>query len=209
MAYWITESKVRAILSKLEIDLSDWESAEIKSIIALQQKIFLKYVGRSIEQTDRTDRVDGSGLASLVAPDYPIISITKVSIVSYTAETYAEADLLVEKATGLIWLETVRMQDDELLWPKGTRNIEIQATYGYATIPEEILEALPLACAAQILVMEESRMDGSSIMPGLQSFRIGNYSETYGRGGPYRTTIEKWDALIKQVADLHKNVRIV
>lgn len=209
MALWVTPSEVRAVLAKLEIDVSDWEAAEIEAKIATQQAVFQNDLGRSIESTAKTNRIDGSGIASLVAPDFPIITLTRVSIISEPAESYVASDLYVENETGLIWIESSRYAMTEPRWPKGQRNIEIEATYGYGTIPDEIIEALTLASAAAILIMEQTQADGESVPSGIHSFKIGNYAETYGKTGMHGLTIERWDALIARVAKQYRNRRVV
>lgn len=209
MALWVTAAEVKAVLAKLEVDISDWDDAEIGKKIKTQQAVFQNDLGRSIESTARTDRVNGSGIASLVAPDFPIITLTQVAIISEPAETYTAADLYVENSTGVIWIESSRYALTEPEWPKGKRNIEIQATYGYAAIPDEIQEALTLATAAAILIMEKSRLDGDNELSGLRSFKIGNYSEAYGKDGPHGIMITRWDALVSRVADQYRNRRVV
>lgn len=209
MARWVEATKVRSIVNRLKIDLSDWSNEDIEDAIDLHQNIFKTQVGRAIESTAKTARVDGAGIPSLVAPDWPIITLTQVTLLGYPNEIYGPSDLYVESETGILWLlarVTPTLMNN---WPVGERNIEIQATYGYSTIPAEIKEAITLAASAHILMIETSSLTGADLSPNVEAFRIGNYSERYGKGGRFSTTIQRWDAIMEKVASQYRNRRIL
>lgn len=209
MARWIDVARIKSILTKLEVDYSDWDDAELRIAIDVHQNVFLNYVGRSIESTARVDRINGSGIPSLVCPDRPIITLTSATILSYPNEEYGPSDLYVEPEEAILWLLTKATPGITNNWPMGSRNIEITATYGYGTIPEDIQEAIALAAAAHVMIMEPSDTSGESTPASLQSFRIGNYAEVFGKGGKHGNTIGRWDSLIKGIADSHRLSRIL
>lgn len=204
MAVWVTTDEAVEYLQMLDIDLESWQAGStyplMETIIAQKQRQFQIETGRSIEEVTRTDRLDGHGSDMLVAVDYPIKadSVT-LNIYGISPITYAEADLDIDYEAGIIYLESVTKANADLVFPVGRRNLELTATYGWVTIPDDVKDAITKWTVLDVLSIENKRASGADINPSLAGFKIGNYSETYGKNGLYSKVIGSFEEAIQSI----------
>lgn len=204
MTAWITAAEVVELLEKLKVDLIDWTDGDtyplIDEFILQKQRLFQNATRRNIEEVTRTTRHDGTGKDLLVAPDYPIKdgSVT-INIYGISPVSYAPSDLDVDNDTGIIYLESVTKAAGELIFPHGRRNIEITATYGFSTIPDDVKDAIKYWVCLEVMMMEDKRTTGGDLSPSVKRFRIGNYSESYGDGGRFSVTVKTFESTVQSI----------
>jgi len=98
------------------------------------------YCDRTFASTEYTATQDGTGTQLIYAANPEIISFTQVIVESPdgTTETYAATNFRYDAKSGAI-----KIQDDASLciFPEGFKNIQIDYTGGFATIPAAVQQA--------------------------------------------------------------------
>jgi len=144
--------------------------------------------------TSETLKIDGPGGGTLILPKYPIITITKIVCdgVEWTGsaitDTFAiyEDEGIIKVREGLN-LDIIGLDE---VFAKGTQNIEITGTFGYAGVPAIITEL------ATLLVIK-TMMDNNLISKSVIQESIGDYSIRYKESqGDIDSAIERLYSLI-------------
>ncbi|HQJ23325.1 MAG TPA: hypothetical protein PK475_08275, partial [Rectinema sp.] len=99
--------------------------------------------GRRLKARDYDLRLNGTGKNSIVLPEYPIASLSKIYIDGnreFPPESEIDPDMLSIDSDGGI----IRLHD--MIFPAGTGNVRIIAKLGYDPIPQDlelaVLEAI-------------------------------------------------------------------
>jgi len=95
---------------------------------------------------------DGRGDNVLILRGYPLISVEKVEIVygDNGGKVYSSDDIAIDKEAGIVVLKGGE------IFPEGRRNISVDYTYGYESVPEPI----KMACILLALKMYEAHYHG-------------------------------------------------
>lgn len=139
-----------------------------------------------------TVEIDGTGDGFLNLRKwglFPIISVTSITvndteIEDTVYEVYQDEGYIVRASQ--VTESVHEWTGGTGIWPKGYKNIVIDMSWGYEDIPEDIRWAQAQWCAAEILASI-----GGATSGGYSRIRIGDYSISYGREGPYAVDIER------------------
>jgi hypothetical protein len=124
---------------------------------------------------------NGNGTSLLILNRRPVVALVEVRLVTYN---YAETilglgNIEVISAEGM--LKAVGVSDNypyTSVFPKGTKNIKVTYTYGYADYPADIKEAITYLCAEQLLGFIGARTGGGSVSGQ-------SWSRNFGPRGKY------------------------
>jgi hypothetical protein len=139
------------------------------------------YTGQDFDFVESDEvRLHGSGTASLLVPQVPIVEVCEIALVADddTEEAVEVADYRVEAAAGIVW----RM--DALRWPEGRLNIRLVYDHGYilpgepgANLPPD-LQMVTMLVAGRLL--SSARLASTGVAGSIQQETLGAYSVTYG-----------------------------
>lgn len=155
----------------------------------IQRKTGLSITGEVTED----EYYSGNGGDVLVLNRKPIKSLNDISILGVSGE-YQVSVSQVEVLKELGALRTVNnwAQDPALVsfWPRGTWNIKLNLTYGYAedAIPQDIRSAV-------LYLMVDTALAQLSARTGGGSLTVENYSRDYGELGRWhdiRRDVTRW-----------------
>ena len=108
-----------------------------------------RFCNRIIEGATYTEELDGSGTKELLLANPPNRAVTSVklttardfaSVSSLTATEYVFDDAGVLTILPTAVISTIAVFNTPI-FPRGTRNIEVQSDGGFATVPEDITHA--------------------------------------------------------------------
>lgn len=166
----------------LAIQHSD-DDALLTRYVAAAAEWFEGQIGRAIESTTYTDIVDGSGTSVLVPSQYPVISVTSLTV----------DGVLVPQSTAYGvdgWFlsgDVIRFRGTTYRITSGTGNVELEFVAGYAAVPADVTQAV-LEMAALMYrerdrVGQQSRsgQDGSVSFYYAPPARVVSTLETYRR----------------------------
>ena len=114
---------------------------ELINSVSAQIQAWLR---RGIVQGTATEKLDGAGQYHLVLGHYPVVSVTSVVL---DGQTLTSSDYEVELLRGEL-LYTPGGDGLEK-WPVGRRIVEVTYSYGYSSVPEDLIHAATLQVAYQ------------------------------------------------------------
>src|SRR5512137_1060087 len=128
-----------------------------------------------------TEYYDGTGSPIMVLRRRPIVQLMKISYTNVDANLY----YLTPNAMQIIYDEGILKAKANFnessyipIFYKGVRNIRITYTYGYATCPKDVAEAIMRLAASEVLGHIAGKTGGGNV--GVQGF-----SPNYGENGKY------------------------
>jgi hypothetical protein len=123
----------------------------------------------------------GNGSSILVLNRKPIVSLDALSYTNVMSNQYVINILAIQVLTDEGILK-VRTNFNESTWipifAKGLENLRVKYTYGYATMPGDISEAVKYLVCEQILGLIEGRTGGGDLS-------VESFSRNYGGRGKY------------------------
>lgn len=152
-----------------------------------------RMTGLSFEgETRHTEYVSGTGSSILILSRKPIVEVHSINLITNPANWVFVSPSSVEpiKEEGLLKLKAVleAWQNYVPAFPRGTRNIKVDYTFGFADVPNEICHAINMLTASQALAQIGARGGGGSLS-------VQGYSKGYGERGKYtdmRNELETW-----------------
>lgn len=144
----------------------------------VEKKIKTPLTAGSIQTTEF---LSGTGSSILILSHKPILSIDAMIFVSaVNMPNLSLSNITYDPAEGFIKAKGVA---DELggsgyMFPRGQKNIRVTYTYGFGTLPDDLMQALIYLTAEAVLGHIEGMTGGGS--PTANSF-----SKSYGNRGKY------------------------
>lgn len=137
----------------------------IQDLVNAVSEAFAGYCGRNFKRDAFTERRNGTGTNSMVLINYPVISITSLSIVAprSSASATTPTNPLTEDVD-FVFDTRGRVQLFSIVFPKGVANVLIDYLAGYSTPPSDLSHA-----AAKWAAVRYREMD-----------RLGQRSKTLG-----------------------------
>lgn len=145
------------------------------------------YTRQSFEGTSQvTEYYSGNGDSILILNCRPIVSVDEIFLVTYNdVDTrLGISNVVAIKDEGI--LKSVGVFENYpyvSIFPKGINNIKITYTYGFASTPNDIKEAMKMLTAYHILVHVGARTGGGSVS-------VQGHSRSYGSLGKYTDIIK-------------------
>lgn len=129
------------------------------------------YCGRKLAQATLTEVYDGDGTDELLLDAHPVASVTSVTITddAGAAAVILGAEFRVRGKLGIIKFKP-NSTADYRTFPEGFQNISVVYVAGYATLPGDVQEALP--------IIESWLRSQVGVDLSLQSERLGDYQYT-------------------------------
>lgn len=165
-------------------DVDNWPGTygdtEKADVIARMEELVEKITGDLFYQADFDVYVDGNGKDRLnvhLKPDILTVTAINISGVSLSSDYWTYDDTFVyrdpEAVTSEVELRWLMKQFKTTgLFPAGIKNVEIIGTYGWATTPENIKQAMIILCKD-----DNDPTEYSHVMQG--SEQIGGYQYQY------------------------------
>lgn len=137
----------------------------IEDLVLAVSEAFGGYCGRNFARDEFTERRNGTGTNSIVLLNYPVISITSLSLIAprSTASALSPTNPLTEDVD-FVFDTRGRIQLFSMVFPKGVANVLIAYLAGYSTPPSDLAHA-----AAKWAAVRYREMD-----------RLGQRSKTMG-----------------------------
>jgi hypothetical protein len=140
------------------------QDQQIARLITVYSQAAVSYIGRELARRTTTEFADGPGGNTLVVRNYPIISISSLSIddrqipasSSFSAPGFRHSDTVIDLTGGL-------------RFTRGTRNVAVTMVCGYPTIPAGAEQAVLLAIHAGISARDRDPNTNSESVPGVYS----------------------------------------
>jgi len=120
----------------LNIDDTNTNSDELLTSLITSGSAYIEnWTNRSFSVTSTTYRVNGNGSSVMLVKDYPINSVTSVTVsgIAYTASNGTSTGFMFDENT--IYLIGAK-------FTKEIQNVSIVFNYGYATIPAELKQVV-------------------------------------------------------------------
>jgi hypothetical protein len=167
---------------RLNPELAGVDEDRLQSLAKVVSARAERLCQREFSQAVRTETYDGDGSPELWLNVIPVTSIDSVSILDDdgTENSLTVSHIRIDSDIGRIRI--VSSEAEYYVFPRGFQNIKITYTGGFASIPEDLQEAL--VSWAQYL-HARSRQDTS-----IESEKLGDYSRT-----------------VKDASDLPRDVR--
>ena len=130
-------------------DLSALNTQHLQDLLDAATSLIENYCDRTFASTAYTDTQDGTGAQWIYADNPAIIDFTQVIIESPdgTTETVAASNFRYNTKSGKIWFKDTSTSTLGF-FPIGFKNIQIDYTGGYATIPAAVQQACLLVARA-------------------------------------------------------------
>lgn len=140
------------------------QDQQISRLITVYSQAAVSYIGRDLVKRTITETVDGPGGNTLVVKNYPIISISGLTIdgrsipasSSWNAPGYHFSEWMIDLTGGL-------------RFTRGTRNVAVTMTCGYPSIPAAAEQAVLLAIHAGIAARDRDPSTSAESVPGVYS----------------------------------------
>jgi len=128
--------------AKRAADLSGLNTQHLQDLLDAATGLIENYCDRTFASTAYTDTQDGTGAQWIYADNPSIISFTQVIIESPdgTTETVASTNFRYEAKSGKIWFKDTSTSTLGF-FPIGFKNIQLDYTGGFATIPAAVQQA--------------------------------------------------------------------
>lgn len=131
-----------------------------------------------------TEYYNGNGTNSLMLNRKPIVALTNLEYVGAITEGNLEESVEVIQAEGILRAKTnytelsmIHGYPQTIFW-RGSKNIKVTYTYGFADFPTRVFRAVKNLVAAKILIEVGNRTGGGDL--SVQAFSRG-----YGPNGKY------------------------
>lgn len=174
-----TEEEEDLTITYYPVISEDW-------IINCRDKFVIPWVEKSLNtsfsQTKQiTEFYSGNGTSILILNRKPIVSLDALSYTNLISDQYVinitAIQIIAEE--GIL---KVRTNFNESTWipifAKGSNNLRVKYTYGYATMPDNVAEMVRYMVCEQILGQIEGRTGGGDLSAEA-------YSHSYGNRGKY------------------------
>jgi hypothetical protein len=171
MADYTTKTKISQLTGIAEVDIqADWLAWATDEIDTASGESFFAAASETL-------KIDGPGGNTLMLPKYPILTITKIECdgVEWTGADITNSFAIYEEEGMIKVREGINYDNVGLdeVFAKGTQNIEITGTFGYASVPKLVEE---LATLIVIRIMREKSL---GMTDEITEERIGDYSVKY------------------------------
>lgn len=170
-------------------------SFRIARSLASQQALISKITGFSFSGIDTfTEYHDGNGTQELMLDRRPVIAVTALAVLSIPQTLFSVPISTIEVVSGqgLLRIRAINSDSYSLVYPmfpKGTNNIKVTYTAGFASLPEELERALIFMTVA-FLLGQEAALCGGGV-----SLSVVAYSKSYNKRGKWA---EYRDDLVSQ-----------
>lgn len=199
----ITYSDIRSFLEGYGItmtQLSDtWINSRINNFVIPFVESYTRQSFSGVQTI--TEYYSGTGNNVLMLNRRPIVAITEIRYVigGYSMPILNLAMIETIAAEGII---KAKSNFDEAyflpVFAKGSKNIKVSYTYGWADYPIDIKEAIIYFASSQILGFIGTRTGGGSL--GVQGF-----SRNYGDRGKYHDIRQELDRQAYSILNKYKN----
>lgn len=137
MAYWagLNAAAVRAYVGATSTN----DDTELQTLCDAAANGIETWLNRIIQTTSYTTVTDGNGKTQMLWPDYPVTAVFGVTIAGVAANAIASPTDFTSQ--GYRFDQHRIVLQGGLLFTKGTLNVSLTYTAGYATIPPELLQA--------------------------------------------------------------------
>lgn len=159
--------------AKRAADLEGLNTQHLQDLLDAATGLIENYCDRTFASTAYTDTQDGTGAQWLYVNNPEIISFTQVIVEAPdgTTETVAASNFRYDAKAGKIWFT-----DDATstigAFPEGFKNIQVDYTGGYATIPAAVQQA----CLQVARALYAQQAGGQNA--AFQSERMGEHNMT-------------------------------
>ena len=167
---------ITATDAKLYLKLSS-DSSLLTALVNQVNAIIDKYIGTSVDSTAYKQLYDGSGEYKLILDKFPIISVEKLSDdidkdTKAISSVIATTEVLIHSKGGMIELYNQQ-------FISGQKNIYIEYTAGYATIPNDLKIAACEMVAKKYYDSQNKRsgITQSNIMGDNMTFILQDYTQ--------------------------------
>ena len=184
---------------------SDGTEGLIDTLIPAVELEFERFTGRKVDSESLDERYDGDGAEVIVLRSAPA-TVTTVTLVSAdgTATSVASTEYYVDTERGLLYARSgstssygfvpdgmgdqpARNRAPLYRWPEGTRNVRVQYTGGWSTVPADLTIAAVRRVADLVLDRRNNRMLKSDAMQGRSLTRVDSeYDTLMNYFGPWR-----------------------
>jgi hypothetical protein len=155
-----------------------------------------KLTGKSFSGVQTyTEYYSGIGTNELILNRRPVIEITQIEYTNYPLDMIGDiSQYELNPNTGAI-----HRKWNDYVFPRGTNNIKVTYTSGYASLPSDLESAI------MFLAMSDVLSGQASINGGLTSRSIVAYSESYGSGGKYSDTRKRYISRAMAILNKYKS----
>jgi len=151
--------------------LADVDSSLLAVLITAASRAIVAWCGREFVSQTFSETYDGDGTRRLHLRQFPVTSLTSVTITDTDGTEYdiATTAFRVDGVAGIIEFKP-DAADDFTWFPEGFQNVAVVYVAGYTTVPEHVQEACVLTVAA---MAADDKLD-----PRLAAETLGSYSYT-------------------------------
>ena len=147
--------------------------ALISRLISSSSRSICNYLNRNdLHSQSYSEAYSGTGTSRLCPVNYPITAVASVAIDGMSVSAASSFT-----AAGYRFSDTVIILNGGQKFTRGIENVEIVYTAGYATIPEDIVQACVMMIATQYQSQGAGYAVSSESVPGVYS---ASYSNTVG-----------------------------
>ena len=156
---------------------TDDDSLLAELIAEIDAKAKLIMGGRIVESTVYANaRIDGSGRDELLLPQFPVTALSDVRMANDYA--FADATVLVEDDDYTYDPDSGIITHLSGVWSEGVRNVRLTFTAGYATVPDDLIEAAS-HCVADRYTRAKQLASGQSQAELVSESLSGGRSESH------------------------------
>jgi hypothetical protein len=181
-----------------EYDPLVWTDAAVASLADdIAQPYFEEVLcgGRSFGNAEYTEHLDGTGDCYLRLSNYPITTVSALTIDGVVVDLTDPAEEV------FIYKTRIARKTN---FPSGMQNVVITYEAGYDTIPKSVASAIALLCAMHI-----SRVCGSgggAIASGISAGPIA-LREAFSAAGKYSDKISDWNKIVLKTARIYNGTK--
>ena len=159
-----------ALKRYLGIDLSDTsQDLLLYDLIDYASERIESYCARRFASAELTQYADGSGTSELVLTRRPVSELTSVRV---DADREFAAETELDDSEVVLYPDSGVVLRDGAAFPEGNRNVRIEYTAGYATVPDD----LALACVKLAAAWYAHARAGAD---GVSRESLGDYAGRY------------------------------
>jgi len=179
-----TATDVYEYLEGFGIDNTDISSQWIDKRITNN---VVPYIEETIRQsldseTEYEEYLSGNGNDTLVLSRRPVIAVLSLRLVQTLEIEYSISLTAIELIAAAGIIKSIRSFDTALyqrpLFPRGNKNIYVSYTAGYATIPNDLNDAIIMLAAEMALSLKANRTGGGNLS-------VQNWNRQWGDMGKY------------------------
>lgn len=177
----------------------------IDTLIPMVEAEFERFTGRKVDSESLDERYDGDGAEMIVLRSAPA-TVTAVSLIDAdgSATSVASTEYYVDTERGFLYARSgsthtygfvpdgmgdrpARNRAPLYRWPEGTRNVRVQYTGGWSTVPSDLSLAAVRRVADLVLDRRNNRFLKSDAMQGRTLTRVDSeYDTLMEYFGPWR-----------------------